>query len=335
MDKLSGTTPFIVMKNNYSNIKPILSLFILSPLIAELLFGSTPASRSFQLIFETFFYGSGVLLIREIVRRRSLGWISIILLGIAFGIVEECILLQSAFNPNFLGNDLSYGRALGVNWVWAEYIIGYHAIWSITIPILITELIFPSKSTQPWLSTTGISITSLIYLLSCVAFYSTFIKITGFTTSFVHYSIAGLFALSLILLSLLLPNKISFKSLPKAPSFVVIGIVAFAASAAWLGFFSLLFKQGAGLSPWMVELSGLLIVIILYILVSGWVKHDWNNNHRFSLAFGGLMASMLFGLITLAGAGNQLDIICQVVFILIATGLLFLLKMRLLKSKAY
>ncbi|HZK94744.1 MAG TPA: hypothetical protein VFC67_11095 [Prolixibacteraceae bacterium] len=322
------------MKNSFSNIKPILSLFILSPLIAELLFGSTPASRSFQLIFETFFYGSGVLLIREIARRRGLGWISIILLGIAFGIIEECILLQTAFNPNFLGNDLTFGRAGGVNWVWAEYIIGYHAIWSITIPILITELIFHSKSTRPWLSKTGIGITAVIYLLSCVAFYSTFVKMTGFTTSFVHYSIAGILALSLIVLSLWLPNKMSFKSFPKTPSLFVIGVVAFAGSASWLGFFSLLFKQGAGLSPWMVELSGLLIVMILYFLISGCVRQNWNNTHRFSLAFGGLMASMVFGLITLVQAGNQLDIICQMIFILITTVLMVLLKKRLLKSEA-
>jgi len=304
----------MAMKNSFSNIKPILSLFILSPLIAELLFGSTPASRSFQLIFETFFYGSGVLLIREIARRRGLGWISIILLGIAFGIIEECILLQTAFNPNFLGNDLTFGRAGGVNWVWAEYIIGYHAIWSITIPILITELIFHSKSTRPWLSKTGIGITAVIYLLSCVAFYSTFVKMTGFTTSFVHYSIAGILALSLIVLSLWLPNKMSFKSFPKTPSLFVIG--------------------GAGLSPWMVELSGLLIVMILYFLISGCVRQNWNNTHRFSLAFGGLMASMVFGLITLVQAGNQLDIICQMIFILITTVLMVLLKKRLLKSEA-
>jgi hypothetical protein len=320
------------MKNTLSNIKPIFVLFILSPLIAELLFGSTPASRSFQLIFEAFFYGSAVLLIREFARRYNLGWISIIVLGIAFGIIEECLLLQSAFNPNFLGNDLSYGRALGVNWVWVQYIIGYHAIWSITIPILITELIFSGKSSKPWLSKTGIGIMAIIYLLSCAAFYSTFIKITGFTTTFVHYSIAGIMALVLIILAQNLPKKISFKPTSKTPSYLCAAIVAFAGSAAWLILFSLIFKQGAGLPAWIIELTGLLIVMILYILISGWSKQNWNNNHFFSLAFGGLMASMIFGLITLVQTGNQLDIICQLIFILITTGLMILLKKRLLKS---
>jgi len=320
------------IKNRLSNIKPILALFILSPVIAELLFGSTPASRSSQLIFEALFYGSGVLLIRELARRRKLGWYSIILLGIAFGIIEECILLQSAFNPNFLGNDLSYGRIGGVNWVWAEYIIGYHAVWSITIPILITELIFRERRSQPWLSKTGIGITSFIYLLSSFAFYSTFIKLSGFTTSLVHYLCAGTLALGLVILSLCLPVKISLTSRMKTPSPIVAGIIAFAGSMLWLVLFSLIFRQGAGLPALVVELSGLLIVLMLCFLFSGWVNQDWNDHHRFFLAFGGLMASMLFGLITLIQADNQLDIVCQVIFILITTGLLILLKWKLSKS---
>jgi len=319
----------MVKKIIFPNAKPILLLFILSPLIAELLFGSTPASRSFQLIFETFFYGSAVLLIREIARRNHLGWISIILLGIAFGVIEECLLLQSVFNPNFLGNDLTYGRTLGVNWVWAEYIIGYHAIWSITIPILVTELIFPNKSAHPWLSKTGLGITAVVYLLMSVAFYSTFVKLSGFTTSLVHYLVAGGIVLGLIISSFYLPLKISLKNHSNTPSSFITGLLAFGGSAVWLIFFSLIFKNGAGLPSWIIELSGLLIVMILWFFITGWANRSWDNNHRFSLAFGGLTASMLFGLVTLVQAGNQLDIICQVIFILIAMGLLFLLKKRL------
>jgi hypothetical protein len=63
----------------------------------------------------------------------------------------ENLLLQSAFNPMFLGNDLTFGRTLEINWIWGEYIIGYHAIWSITLPILLAELLFPDQSDRPWL----------------------------------------------------------------------------------------------------------------------------------------------------------------------------------------
>jgi len=323
----------MIKKNSFALIKPIVTLFILSPLIAELLFGSTPASRSSQLIFESLFYGSAVLLIRELVRRRSLGWISIIGLGIAFGVIEECLLLQSAFNPSFLGNDLTFGRSLGVNWVWAEYIIGYHAVWSIAIPILLTELIFSQKRAQPWLSKTGIAIACVIYLLSSIAFYATFVKLTGFTTSWIHYLVAGILALCLILFSVYLPIKIAFKSTSQTPSPFVAGIIAFVASTIWLILFSLIFKQGAGLKAWIVETAGFLVVINLCLFISLWVRQEWKDSHRFYVLSGGLMASMLFGLINLAQANSQTDVICQAIFIVITTTLLILLKRRLLKIK--
>jgi len=36
---------------------------------------------------------------------------------------HDCIYLPSAFDPSFLGNELSYGRVNGVFWVYAESII--------------------------------------------------------------------------------------------------------------------------------------------------------------------------------------------------------------------
>lgn len=319
-------------RNKFSGIGPIIVLFILSPVIAELLFGSTPASRAVQLIFESLFYGSGALLIREVARRNQLGWTSIILLGIAFGTLEECILLQSAFNPTFLGNDLSFGRAWGVNWVWTEYIIGYHAIWSITIPVLLTELIFPDRKAEPWLSRWGIWLTSIIFALSCAAFYSTFYKMSGFSSTLVHYLIAGSLVLCFIGISFYLPEQPLLKHKLKTPAPVFVGIIAFAGSILWLYLFSLIFKHDSGLPSWIVQLSGIFILFPLVYLISGWSRQNWKDIHRFSLASGALMASMLFGLFVLMQMNNQLDQICQVIFILITIALLIALKKRRLNS---
>jgi len=68
----------------------------------------------------------------------------------------------------------------------------------------------------------------------------------------------------------LLVEQVASIGLVQNPLFVN-GIVAFVDSATGLGFFSLLFKQVTGLPPWMVEPSGLIIVVILYLLISGWV----------------------------------------------------------------
>jgi len=66
---------------------------------------------------------------------------------------EMCI--RDSFNPGWkdLGVLSSYGRWLGVNWVWAEWLTIYHAIFSIAIPIFLVEKTWPETSKQIWLTT--------------------------------------------------------------------------------------------------------------------------------------------------------------------------------------
>ncbi len=63
-------------------------------------------------------------------------------------------MVRSFFNPTWkdLGVLGTYGRWLGTNWVWAEWLAIYHAIFSITIPIFLVELTFPQSKTRIWLS---------------------------------------------------------------------------------------------------------------------------------------------------------------------------------------
>jgi hypothetical protein len=77
-----------------------------------------------------------------------------LILGAAYGIIEEGIMVRSFFNPAWkdLGVLGTYGRWLGTNWVWAEWLAIYHAIFSITIPIFLVELTFPQSKTRIWLS---------------------------------------------------------------------------------------------------------------------------------------------------------------------------------------
>jgi hypothetical protein len=134
----------------------LLTLFFLAPIIPEMLTGSTPPLmfiNPISLLFETGLYGSGAILIRELVRRRGLGWSSIVLLGAAYGILEEGLVITSWFNPYWsdLGKLAFYGRLLDTSWVWALELTIFHAIVSITIPILLTEILFPRIADRPWL----------------------------------------------------------------------------------------------------------------------------------------------------------------------------------------
>lgn len=149
-------------------IWPILTLLLLAPSLGELLSGSSPPSEYFPFgwLFQAALYGTGALMVRDLARRWGKGWPSIILLGAAYGIYEEGIAVRSFFDPTWgdLGLLATYGRWLGVNWVWAEWLTIYHAVVSITIPILLVELLFPRHRSDPWLGKPGWAACAVLFL---------------------------------------------------------------------------------------------------------------------------------------------------------------------------
>jgi hypothetical protein len=123
-------------------------LALMSPVIAEMLSGSSPPLEffnpfSFMLLLGL--YGAGVLLAREISVIWNLGWAGIVVLGVAYGILEEGVAIKSFFDPLWmdLGGLGEYGRYLGTNWVWAVWLTIYHASVSITLPIIIFNIVYP------------------------------------------------------------------------------------------------------------------------------------------------------------------------------------------------
>ena len=61
----------------WSGLVPALVLLMLAPAVAEVaevLFGATPVSNLGALLPDVAVYGCGALPIREVVRRRGLGW---------------------------------------------------------------------------------------------------------------------------------------------------------------------------------------------------------------------------------------------------------------------
>src|SRR5260221_14663900 len=84
-------------------------------------------------------------------------WGSIVLLVAAYGILEEGLVVTSWFNPYWpdLGALSTYGRALDTSWVWALGLTMYHAVVSITIPILLGETIFADRTAPPGLGRKG------------------------------------------------------------------------------------------------------------------------------------------------------------------------------------
>ena len=131
-------------------------LFFLAPAVGELLSGSSPPAEFFNpftLLLLAALYGSGALLAREVRVRWNKGWPTVLALGAVYAIVEEGLMVKSFFDPAWVDLGLlgTYGRWGGVNWVWCLHLTAFHAVFSIAIPILLVELLFPVHRQERWL----------------------------------------------------------------------------------------------------------------------------------------------------------------------------------------
>src|SRR2546427_2297661 len=173
----------------HPNRRPLLALILLSPVIAEMLSGSSPPLKWLNPITPLlliWLYGAGVLVMRETAVRWKTGWPSILLLGAAYGIIEEGLAVKSFFDPGWmdLGTLAWYGRWLDVNWVWAVWLTIYHAVVSIAIPIFLTEWIWPRIRGQPLTSRRGY-ITAIGLLAGATGFIN--LLLTPYRPSVWHF----------------------------------------------------------------------------------------------------------------------------------------------------
>jgi hypothetical protein len=293
---------------------PIFVLVVLATFIGEVLFGATPVSRLGGLVAVTPLYGGGAVLIRELARRRGSGWGRIALLAAAYAIVEEGLALQSMFNPNLFNAGLVGGTALGVNWVWVEWTIGYHIIWSITVPILLTELLFPARRAEPWLGRTGLSVAGIAYAIGALALAAIFRMVIApnFHASSILLICAALAAAGLAALALFWPVSqaapAAVASRRNAPSPWLVGLVAFVIAGAWFGLLDLPHSLRTGapvLAPILAEGA---LAAGFAALIRRWSGADraWTDLHRLALACGALLVSMLVGFFFVT-ASNPID----------------------------
>ncbi len=144
-----------------SNRRLILYFVLLAALLPEAITGSTPPQawlNPIQTLLNVWLYGTGVLVVREVSLRWKSGWPGILLLGAAYGIVEEGLAVTTFFNPTLpqLGTLAWYGRDLGVNWLWAVWLTTFHAVVSIAIPIFLMEWHWPALKGRSLLSNRGL-----------------------------------------------------------------------------------------------------------------------------------------------------------------------------------
>jgi len=275
----------------------LLTLYVLAPVVGEVLSGSTPPLNfinPFTFLLLTGLYGSGAIIARELVRRRGLGWTSILLLGAAYGILEEGLVVTSWFNPYWpdLGVLAHYGQLFDVSWFWAFGLTTYHAVVSITIPIVLTEALFPHLADRPWLSRRGLITFSIwlaiVSLFGLLLFGFLEFSKRGYTHPPLSYFIAVILAVVCVWLALRMKPPMSHVlSTRDAPRLWQLRLMALATT--------MLFFFDLWAMPHLVPFPVVPIAIVIGLVAAAtWVLRrwaqlaGWGQQHRLALAFGAL-----------------------------------------------
>ena len=269
-----------------------LTLGLLAPLVAEYLLGDLRITNLAALPILVCMYGCGSVLIREIVSRKGRSWTVFLTLAVAYAVLEEGIVDQSFFNPDFMHlHLLAYGfwPRLGTAPVWVICVTTLHVVWSLAVPIGMTESLFPERSMKPWLGRPGLVVTFLLFLLGSSAIGSYFHRTAAYCAS-----IGQITACLVLIVGLIGTVFVSPRSRPmtSATPFRVrplwLGIIAFVAGSV----FVVLYGIGASILHWpdIVTASaeaGLHAFIILLLWKS--CPRNWTPLQVWAASTGGLL----------------------------------------------
>jgi len=287
---------------------PTVFLCLASPIIVEVLFGSTTVSIIDSLLFEIPFYGGAAVLIREVVRRRALGWTSLLLLGIAFAIFEEFLVIQTSISPVLFaqgGSTFVYGRFFGVDWVYALWAVGYESVWAVVLPIYATELVFPDSKEQPWLSNRGIITVGLLFGLGTLGSWAIYTRVVTPAVIGHVYAPSPLIVAGAVtaVVACIVVGLIRWPSWPRpvtrgitALSPWSVGALMLVVSASWFSLVAFAFDSLPTVPPVAVVALGIALAAMAAIVVA-WssTRADWSDRDRLAIVVAGLLASMILG----------------------------------------
>lgn len=314
-------------------IPPALILFVLAPAIAELLSGSSPPAEFFNpigFLLLVSLYGSGALIVRELKVRWNKGYISMFVLGAAYGILEEGLMVKSFFDPNWMDLGIlgSYGRWMGVNWVWAEWLTIYHAIFSIAIPITLVELAYIKRRNESWIGNK--TFVTLLLLLGTVTALGYF-ALTPYRPPTSLYTLTIILVIALTFTAWKIPSNTGKKGKIKPPSPSKLFLTGFLFT---LGIF-MLFMAG----PFLISQPPALMVLgflLVYAMAKFLKMYKWNKEtlyHKFSLTAGALGFLIVLAPLQELDASRPDDPRGMTIVGIVSLILLLLLAKRIQKEK--
>jgi hypothetical protein len=310
----------------------VIALFFVAPLVAEYLLGDLPLKLLGALIVLAPAYGGGAVLIRETARRTGRGWPAMLVMGVAYAVINEGLVTQSLFNHDYLKMhmhllDHAYIPALGIGGWWTLFMLNLHTFWSMGVSIALVEALFPAEAETPWLGRVGDSVVAVVFVLGTAANFGIGFKQNQFVASKAQLLSAAVLSVLLIVSAFLVPARRSRVAEGMVPSSWITGAVAFVLG---MGVMNTPPKWG-----WAAVGALLAIDAVFLVLVKLFSRQTgWSALHHLSLAAGGALAYGIhaFTQKPLIG-GLQGMRISNTAFLAAAVGLIWLEAKRVIRHQ--
>jgi len=112
------------------------------------------------------------------VRRKGLGWPSMLLLALVLAVAEECLIQQTSLAPLVIQlKGQVYARAYGVNYVYLLWALMYESVYVVLLPVLLAELIFPARRNEGWMNVPGIAVSLVLLVVGALFAWFTWTQI--------------------------------------------------------------------------------------------------------------------------------------------------------------
>lgn len=284
-------------------IAPALGLLVLAPVCAEYLYGYDDSTGNLSalvgnLVIFAPLYGGAALIIREVTRRTGRAWPTMLLLGLAFGVLQAGLIDHSMFNPSY--RDIEYWDelfaptfvpALGLSLNPALSFTTGHMIWSIGAPIAVVEALVPTRSTTPWLGKLGLSAVVAGFVLAAWFVIEWHLQTEAFLPSAAQLIGAAVVVIGLTIAAFALPNHPRSESDRPATTPWLVGAVTFAALYA-PNAIDVVMPTSQLTVRWPGFALHLLLLGGLGVAIARWAARPrWGPTHRLAIAGGALLAS--------------------------------------------
>jgi hypothetical protein len=260
-----------------------------------------------------------------------------LLLGIAFAVFEEFLIVQTSVSSTlFVGMPDIYGRIFGVNWVYFLWAAGYESVWGIVLPIYLTEIIFPNRRADQWLSKRGLSIAVVLFALGSLVSWAIWTQeVAPETLGYIYNP-----PLALIIFALIMIKGLVIVALGPRPSLHLahrttrvalqpwsLGALVFVLSLLWFVLVAFAYNIFPMIPVAIALAAGLVIAGAVLFLVTT-LSTAWGDEKRLAIIFGGLAASMLAGFWA-SGIILAIDFVGKIIFNVISLILLAYLAWKL------